>query len=101
MSHQDYIGQDLIWRLRGIHPYEQNHEHFYYYYTPHTPRAHEEITNFILCHVKADWLSNVVKRDIVCKDGIIRNLITKIAIKNVFGFESIVEIELREDLKEY
>lgn len=94
MTHQDYIGQDLIWRLRGIHPYEQNSEHFHCCYTPHTPKMHKEITDFILSHLNPEWIPHIETEDFLCEDGQYRNLITKIFVRNVFGKENFVEIKL-------
>ena len=82
----DYIGQELIWNLLGIHPYHKNNPHYSIKINCKTPFQNEEATKFILTHIHYSKIQEIVNETI---QGI--NLIKRIDIKNAFGNISSVE----------
>lgn len=91
----DYIGQELIWKLRGIHPYEPNNPHFSIRINCYTPKQNNEIKHFVLSHIRYDNIAeiNMEKSPFIMGDD---NVISEIKVKNVFGEISTLEIVNQE-----
>lgn len=91
----DYIGQELIWKLRGIHPYEPNNPHYCIRIICCTPEQNKEIKQFILSHIPYDSIAeiNMTKSPFITGDD---NIVSEIKVKNVFGNISILKIVNQE-----
>lgn len=77
----DYIGQELIWKLLGIHPYQKNSPHYAIEIRCKTPQDNKNAKDFILQHITMDKLYSVDEFEY--KPGIY--VTRKIFIKNAFG----------------
>lgn len=83
----DYIGQELIWKLLGIHPYQKNNPHYAIKIRCKTPQDNQNAKDFILQHITMDKLYSV---DVFEYKPFIY-VARKIFVKNVFGEISEVE----------
>lgn len=85
----DYIGQELIWKLIGIHPYEKNLRSYSINIRCNTPKQNEDAKIFFLRHLKPEQLKDVKIVPVEWETGI-KPTVTEIVIANVFGNESYV-----------
>lgn len=83
----DYIGQELIWKLRGVHPYEKNFSSYAVNIKCHTHEQNEIAKTFFLSHLQPELLKDVTIVLMEWETGI-RSTVTEITINNVFGKES-------------
>lgn len=95
----DYVGQELIWRLRCNHPYELNRSSCCIRIRAHSPKANQDIVDFIMRHIKREWLVDVEKEPtpFVCGD---EEVVSCIKIKTVFDRVSELRI-LNEEIGYY
>lgn len=77
----DYIGQELIWKLLGIHPYQENNPHYMINIRCQTPQDNKHVKDVILKHITMDKIYNIDTFEY--KPFVY--LTRKIFIKNVFG----------------
>lgn len=75
----DYIGQELIWNLRGVNPYKPNERSYSVMIKAKDYEQNKEIVNFIYTHIKDE---NIIEVKYADKD---RTLVSDIFIKNVLS----------------
>lgn len=86
----DYIGQELIWRLKGTHPYELNSREYCIRIRCFSPKQNNEIRSFIVSHLSKE-IAEIIYEDtpFVCGD---EKVVKEIQVNNVFGGISTVRI---------
>ena len=75
----DYIGQELIWNLRGVNPYKPNERSYSVMIKAKDYEQNKEIVNFIYTHIKEE---NIIEVRYADKD---KTLVSDIFIKNVLS----------------
>ena len=83
----DYLGQELIWKLLGTHPYQKNNPHYAIKIRCQTPKDNKNVRDFILTHISRDRIYSIDEFEYEPFVFIVR----KIFVKNVFGEISEVE----------
>ena len=75
----DYIGQELIWNLRGVNPYKPNERSYSVMIKAKDYKQNKEIVNFIFTHIKDE---NIIEVRYADKE---KTLVSDIFIKNVLS----------------
>lgn len=75
----DYIGQELIWNLRGVNPYKPNERSYSVMIKAKDYEQNKEIVNFIYTHIKDE---NIIEVKYADKD---RTLVSDIFVKNALS----------------
>ena len=83
----DYPGQELIWKLLGIHPYQKNNPHYAIKIRCKERADNFNARNFILNKIPVDKISGIDYK----YDFPYIAIAQKIYVKNVFGEISEVE----------
>lgn len=79
----DYIGQELIWNLRGVNPYKPNERSYSVMVKAKDHKQNKEIVNFIYTHIKEENIIEVRYADKKDSEG--RLLVSDIFVKNVLS----------------
>lgn len=86
----DYIGQELIWNLRGIHPYQPNKGNYRVTIKNKTFNEYKEVVEFLSKHIEMQWLKETICEENKWNDG--DSIIFKqISIRDVFGTTGIID----------
>jgi hypothetical protein len=80
----DYIGQELIWNLRGENPYRENKFCWSTYYRCKSFEENIAICQFITKHISLVHIETIVQEDSPFPNGN-RKIARQINVKNVFG----------------
>lgn len=80
----DYVGQELIWKLRGNNPYKPNPVRENFMLKCKSQNESYEIKNFFLQHLPKESIAEVIMVESPFK-GQVSKVVKEIRVKNVFG----------------
>lgn len=86
----DYIGQELIWNLRGIHPYKPNLSSYHINIRCKNQKQNDDIKQHIMRWIEPEYIIDIKMSDRF------PTRIQDISIRNAFGLTSTLHI-INED----